>query len=83
MRTLDTVQAQKMIAAVAIPPTLKQQLQVELRDAVRKGFRIDCEQLRTNLARLRSPAPRGGWGGSSPPAGGWDAAARGRPRSRT
>lgn len=45
------VEAQQVIAAGALPETLKRKLQVDLQDAVRRGFHVDVEELRLALAR--------------------------------
>ena len=50
--TPGTVQAQKIIAATPMPPSLEKQILADLRDAAGKGFQIDFEQLSANLARL-------------------------------
>ncbi len=47
--------AQEMILQRALPQALKKRLQVDLRDAVRRGFLIDLEQLELTLARLGMP----------------------------
>jgi hypothetical protein len=44
-------EAQRVIAAGALPETLKRKLQVDLRDAIRRGFHVDVEELRRTLAR--------------------------------
>lgn len=44
-------EAQQVIAAGALPETLKRKLQVDLLDAVRRGFHVDVEELRLTLAR--------------------------------
>lgn len=44
-------EAQRVIAAGALPETLKKKLQVDLQDAVRKGFHVDVDELRLTLAR--------------------------------
>ncbi len=48
-------QAQEMIVRRALPQTLKERLQVDLRDAVRRGFHVDLDQLELTLARLDMP----------------------------
>ncbi|MEM7356675.1 MAG: hypothetical protein AAF657_38015 [Acidobacteriota bacterium] len=52
METTHTMQAQRIIAAVPMPRPLEKQILADLRDATRKGFLIDLEQLSANLARL-------------------------------
>ena len=52
MEVSCTVQAQKIISAVPMPRPLEKQILADLRDAARKGFQIDLEQLSANLARL-------------------------------
>lgn len=44
-------EAQRVIAAGALPETLKRKLQIDLQDAVRKGFHVDVDELRLTLAR--------------------------------
>lgn len=48
----QVVQAREIIAAGALPERLKARLKVDLRDAVRKGFHVDLEQLELALSRL-------------------------------
>lgn len=46
------VQAREIIAAGALPEPLKAKLKVDLRDAVRRGFHVDLQQLELALARF-------------------------------
>lgn len=44
--------AREMIASGAIPEPLKDKLQVDLEDAVRRGFLVDLEQLEVALTHF-------------------------------
>lgn len=46
------LQAREIIAAGALPESLKARLEVDLRDAIRRGFHVDLEQLELALARF-------------------------------
>lgn len=53
-RTMEShaLQARQIIAARALPEPLKARLEVELRDAIRRGFHVDLEQLELALSRF-------------------------------
>ena len=45
-------QTHQILAAVPLPRSLKEKVQADLTDALRKGFSIDLDQLCVNLRRL-------------------------------
>ena len=47
--------AREMILRRGLPQPLEERLQVDLRDAVRRGFHVDLEQLELTLKRLDVP----------------------------
>lgn len=48
----QAVQARDILAAGALPKPLKAKLEVDLRDAFRRGYHVDLEQLKVALARF-------------------------------
>lgn len=45
-------QIQQTVATVPLPRSLREEVEANLIDAVRKGFAVDLEQLCANLSRL-------------------------------
>lgn len=45
---------EQTVAAAPLPRPLREEVEANLLDAVRKGFAVDLEQLCTNLNRLAS-----------------------------
>jgi len=52
MSTVERIQ--QTVAAVPLPRPLREEVEANLMDAVRKGFVVDLEQLCANLSRLAS-----------------------------
>ena len=48
----SAARAHQMIASLSIPEPLKKSLQIDLTDALRRGFQVDLEQLELTLTRL-------------------------------